>query len=389
MEPSTDAHVEIPSPTTPSDRPQVWGRVVIVVAVVVAAAVLFVATAPTSPAIEWANLQGPPGSVNLDSLVAVDDGFAMLSGMTADGVLLWSTNDGQRWSQQPLESAPSQLSALGDTIVAYDGLIGRMIERVNERWVETQSLAFPDEVRSRQGSGRPSVIGDDDAFFAVTIAGDVWLSEDGSVFDRVVSDPMWGPGVEQPFDSACRPLTRTSPDIPPFVVTDGGYLAMVSSNSSEPFGVSPVCEPRIWLSEDGRTWTESDMPLGNGAFVHDLAWRDGRFFAVGGFDVGDPAAWTSVDGLGWEPVVPTGSWGSVDLISVDAGPGGWIVLGKHSDSSGFAGWTSGDGLCWEALPWYVGGGVAAVAASHMILVDRTSYPELWVGKVLSTDRSCE
>ncbi|HLF61526.1 MAG TPA: hypothetical protein VI980_10145 [Acidimicrobiia bacterium] len=387
MEPSTDPHVEIPSTIMP-ESPKVWVRVLLVAAMLMAAAVLFVATAPKIPSIEWTSLQGPPGSVNLDSLIAVNDGFAVLSGMTADGVLLWSTTDGQRWSQQPLEGTPTQLSAAGESIVAYDGLNGWMIERVNERWAETQSLAFPDEVRSRQGSGRPSVIGDDNVFFAVTIAGDVWLSEEGAAFVEVVSDPAWGPGVEQPFDSACRPPNRTSPDIPPFVITDSGYLALVSSNSSEPFGVSPVCEPRIWLSDDGRTWTESNAPLGNGAFVQDLGWRDGRYVAVGGFDVGDPAAWTSADGLEWEPVAPTGSWGSVDLVSVDVGPGGWIVLGKLSESSGFAGWTSRDGLCWEALPKHVGGGDAAVASTHIILADRTSYPELWVGTVLATDRSC-
>jgi hypothetical protein len=286
-----------------------------------------------------------------------------------------------------LEGTPTQVTAPGDTIVAYDGLDGSMIERVNERWVEIQSLAFPDEVRSRQSSGRPSVIGDDDVLFAMTIAGDVWLSDDGSAFERVVSDPRWGPGVEQPFDSACQPPNRTSPDIPPLVITETDYLALVSSNSSEPFGMSPVCEPRIWRSEDGRSWTDSDMGLGRGAFVYDLAWREGRFVAVGGFDVGDPAAWTSVDGLGWEPVDPTGSWGPVDLISVDAGPAGWIVLGKN-DSSGFTGWTSRDAQCWEALPLDVEGGDAAVATNHMILVDRTSYPAVWIGSRPSSAGSC-
>jgi len=386
--PSTDSHVELPSPTDPPERRQVWGRLLIVVVVALAAGLFYTATAPRTPSIEWVKLPGPPGSVNLDSLVAFDEGFAVLSGMTTDGVLLWSTNDGKRWSHQPLEGAPTQLGSLSEHIVAYDGLNGRMVESVDGRWVETHSLAFPDDLRSRQGSGRPSVIGDDEAFFVVTLAGDIWLSEDGTDFEEVVSDPMWGPGVEQPFDSNCRPRTRTSPDIPPLVLTDAGYLAMVSSNPSEPFGVSPVCEPRIWMSEDGKTWTESDVTLGGRAFVHDLAWRDGRFVAVGGFDVGDPAAWTSTDGLEWETVVPSGEWESVDLISVDVGPGGWIVLGKLSDSTGSVGWTSTDGLCWEDLPPFVEGGNASVATSHMILVGRTTYPDVWIGSLLSPDGSC-
>jgi hypothetical protein len=263
-----------------------------------------------------------------------------------------------------------------------------MIERVSDEWVEGGPFPFPDNVRSRQGSGRPSVIGDDEAFLAMGLAGDVWLSEDGSVFDEVVPEPMWGPGVEQPFDSACRPRSRTSPDIPPLVVTDSGYVAMTSSNSSEPFGISPVCEPTIWHSNDGRDWAQTGFPLESGAFVYDLAWREGRLVAVGGLDVGDPAAWTSTDGLDWDRFSPGGSWGEVDLISVEAGRGGWIVVGRSSEGSGFAGWTSPDGVCWETVPIEVDGGDAAVAASHVIVVDRASYPELWVGSLLSAVGSC-
>ena len=388
MEPSTDITVEILSRTGPSRRRVWWGRALILGAVVVAVGVFVVATAPRLQSTAWMSHQGPPGAVNLDSLVAFDDGFAVLSGMTEEGVVLWSSVDGAAWSPKALQGAPSQLSALGDSLIAYDSLSGRRIEPVNGEWVEGDPFAFPDNVRSRQGSGRPSVIGDGDAFLAVGLAGDVWLSEDGSVFDEVVTEPMWGPGVEQPFDSACRPRSRTSPDIPPLVVTDSGYLAMTSSNSSEPFGVSPVCEPTIWRSDDGHDWAQSAPSLETRAFVHDLAWRDGRFVAVGGLDVGEPAAWSSTDGLDWEPLVPGGSWGEVDLVSVEAGRGGWIVVGKLSEGSGYAGWTSSDGVCWEALPVEVDGGDAVVAATHIVVVNRASYPELWVGSLLSTGGSC-
>jgi len=388
MEPSTDITVENPSRTAPSRRRVVWGRALILSAVVVAVGVFVVTTAPRSQSTAWMSHQGPPGAVNLDSLVAFDDGFAVLSGMTGEGVVLWTSADGIEWAKQTLRGTPSQLSVLGDSLIAYDGLSGRMIEQVNNEWVEGDPFAFPDNVRSRQGSGRPSVIGDGEAFLAVALAGHVWLSEDGSLFDVVVSEPMWGPGVEQPFDSACGPRTRTSPDVPPMVATDSGYLAMTSSNSSEPFGVSPVCEPTIWHSEDGHDWAQSGSPLESRAFVYDLAWRDGRFVAVGGLDVADPAAWTSTDGLEWESLLPGESWGEVDLVAVEAGRGGWIVVGKLSESSGFAGWTSPDGVCWEALPLDVDGGDAVVAATHIMLMDRASYPELWVGSVLSTEGSC-
>jgi hypothetical protein len=388
MEPSTDITVEILSRTGPSRRRVWWGRALILSAVVVAVGVFVVATAPRLQSTEWMSHQGPPGAVNLDSLVAFDDGFAVLSGMTDEGVVLWSSVDGADWTPQPLQATPSQLSVLGDSLIAYDGRSGRMIDQVSDEWVEGGPFRFPDNVRSRQGSGRASVIGDDEAFLAMGLAGDVWLSEDGSVFDEVVPEPMWGPGVEQPFDSACRPGSRTSPDVPPLVVTDSGYVAMTSSNGSEPFGISPVCEPTIWHSNDGRDWAQTGFPLESGAFVYDLAWREGRLVAVGGLDVGDPAAWTSTDGLDWDRFSPGGSWGEVDLISIEAGRGGWIVVGRSSEGSGFAGWTSPDGVCWETVPIEVDGGDAAVAASHVIVVDRASYPELWVGSLLSAVGSC-
>jgi hypothetical protein len=388
IEPSTEITVETVSRTDRSRRRVWWGRGLVLSAVVVAVGVFVASTAPRTQSTEWTGHRGPSGAVNLDSLIAFDDGFAMLSGMTGEGVVLWSSADGAQWTPQPLQGAPSQLSVLGGSLIAYDGLSGRMIERLGDEWVEGDPFPFPDNVRSRQGSGRPSVIGDDGAFLAVGLAGDVWLSEDGSVFDEVVPEPMWGPGVEQPFDSACRPRSRTSPDIPPLVFTDSGYLAMTSSNSSEPFGISPVCEPTIWHSENGSDWTQNGSPLQSGAFVYDLAWREGRFVAVGGLDIGDSAAWTSTDGLDWEMFSPGGSWGEVDLISVEAGRGGWIVVGTSSEGLGFAGWTSTEGVCWEALPVDVGGGDAVVATSQVMVVDRARYPELWVGSRLSADGSC-
>jgi hypothetical protein len=388
IEPSTEITVETVSRTDRSRRQVWWGRALVLIAVVVAVGVFVVATAPRGQSTEWTAHRGPTGAVNLDSLVAFDDGFAVLSGMTGEGVALWSSADGADWASQPLRGTPSQLSVVGDSLIAYDAQGGVMIERVNEEWVEGGPFSFPDNVRSRQGSGRSSVIGDDEAFLAVGLAGDVWLSEDPSVFHEVVSEPMWGPGVEQPFDSACRPRSRTSPDAPPLVVTDSGYLAMTSSNDTEPFGISPVCDPVIWQSENGSDWAHTGaLPFESEAFVYDLAWREGRFFAVGGLDVGEPTAWTSTDGLEWEEFTPGGSWGEVDLISVEAGRGGWIVVGKSSEGSGFVSWISPDGVCWETVPLEVGGGDAVVAASRIMVVDRASYPELWVGS-FSAGGSC-
>jgi hypothetical protein len=389
MAPSPEILVEIPSPESSPVGARWWGRALLALASVAGLVVILSVTEPRVPPVDWTRTVGPSGSVNLDSLVATPDGFALLSGMTTEGVLLWSSTDGSTWRSQPLQDAPSQLAVVDDGLIAYSVRRGRMIEPTGEGWVEAaESLVFPDEVRSRQGSGRPSLIGTEDGMLAMSLFGDVWWSGDGAQFDRVVADPDWGPGAELPFDSVCRPPIRTSPDVPPMVVTDSGMVAMISSNPAEPFGIWPVCEPQLWFSDDGQTWTDSDSTLGDRAYVFNLGWRDGRFTAVGGFGIGRPAAWTSTDGRAWEPMAFFTDLEEVDLFTVESGAAGWVVLGRDSEGSDTVGWTSSDGLCWNVLPDSIDGGDAAVSAEHIIVFDRTTYPELWQGTTTGGNGAC-
>lgn len=391
MAASSDTIVEIPPPEVVPDQRRSWGLPVMFVAMVATLSVFVSITSPKTPPVDWAAGTGPDGSVNLDSLVATGDGFAILSGMTTDGVLLWSSPDGAAWSSHPLQGSPSQLATIEDGLIAYGVRAGRIVARDGGEWAETgDAIEFPDEVRSRQGSGRPSLVGVEDGIVAMSLYGDVWWSADGDEFDRVVAEPGWGPGseVELVFDSACRPPTRTSPDVPPMVEADTGLVAMISSNPTEPFGVWPVCEPRVWSSDDGRTWARSEATLGDGAYVYNLAWRDGRYTAVGGFGIGLPAVWTSTDGQAWEPLDEFTTLTDVDLYTIEAGPAGWVILGRDSQGAGSVGWTSRDGLCWTSLPPFVSGGDTAVASDHIIVLDRTAYPAMWVGTITGGSGSC-
>jgi len=368
-----------------------WGLPLMFLAMVAGLSVFVSVTSPEIPPVDWAPSTGPDGSVNLDSLVATGDRFAILSGMTVDGVLLWSSADAVSWRSHQLRGAPSQLATIEDGLIAYGVRGGRMVSRDGQEWAEADDdTAFPDEIRSRQGSGRPSLIGGSDGFVALSLYGDVWWSADGDEFDQVVSDPEWGPGseVELAFDSACRPPTRTSPDVPPMVETDSGLVAMISSNPTEPFGVWPVCEPTVWFSEDGRTWAESAVTLGDGSYVYNLAWRDGRYTAVGGYGIGLPTVWTSTDGRQWDQIEELTSRSGVDLYTVEAGPAGWVILGRDSQGAGSVGWTSLDGLCWTPLPPFVSGGDTAITSEHIVVLDRTTYPDLWVGTMTGGSGSC-
>lgn len=391
MAASSDTVVEIPPAEVAPNKGRRWGLPVMFLAMVAALTVFVSVTSPEIPPVEWAPRTGPDGSVNLDSLVATGDGFAMLSGMTVDGVLLWSTTDGADWRSHPLPGAPSQLATIEDGLIAYGVRSGRLITPAGQGWAEAgDGIAFPDEVRARQGSGRPSLIGADDGILAMSLYGDVWWSEDGDEFERVVTDPKWGPGseVELAFDSACHPPTRTSPDVPPVVETGSGLVAMISSNPAEPFGIWPVCEPRVWFSDDGRSWTDSDATLGEEAYVYNLAWREGRYTAVGGYGIGLPAVWTSTDGEEWEQIGSFAALSDVDLYTVEAGRAGWVILGRGIEGSGSVGWTSLDGLCWTSLPRYVSGGDTAITSEHIVVLDRTAYPDIWVGTITGGSGSC-
>ena len=385
-----EAVVEIPTAERSPLIARRWLFAAMVLCLIVGLVVIIANTRPTSPSLQWERQMGPTGPVNLDSLVATDDGFALLSGVTADGVLLWSSRDGASWDNLALRGSPSQLATMGSRILAYDVDAGRIVTPEDDTWVEGEEIAFPDEIRSRQSSGRPSLIADESGFVITSILGEVWWSAVGSDFDLVVADPEWGPGqtVEVPFDSVCRPPTRISPDVPPIVRTDTGFAALISSNPAEPFGIWPVCEPQLLTSADGRTWARSGTAWGEGSYVYNVAWRDGLFTAVGGTGIGEPAVWTSSDGEKWGPIDTFEFVSGVDLYTVQAGPAGWVILGRESEGSSPVGWTSSDGLCWTALPAEVNGSGAAVSRGMMMVVDRITYPETWVASTTGSGGTC-
>lgn len=383
-----DTVVHIPPPEDERPRPSRWIGAALAVAAAAVLVVLATQTQPLAPAYEWSRFAGPPGPVNLDSLVALDDGFAVLSGITDDGVDIWWTEDAGSWRNQTLDGSPTQLSFGSGRLAAYRVRSGTVIARDEGAWVNEFAMEFPDETRSRQASGRPSIVVLPDALLELSLFGDVWRSEDGQEFTKVIEDPRWGHGVEQPFNSACRPPSRSSPDVPPLVVADGTIFALVSSHSSEPFGIWPACEPLLWTSDDAAVWAFGTTSLtGDGAYVYDIASRDGMLVAVGGHGIDEPAVWASTDGYEWTDITPLTDR-TVVLYRVEAGDAGWILLGRESFSSEPVGWTSTDGSCWEPLPDTVGGAEAVVTQGRMLLVDRADFPGMWMATPTGSPGVC-
>jgi hypothetical protein len=382
MAASPDVFVEVPSSPNWAGMGRRRLIALSLLAMIIAGAVLVSATSPRVDPFEWERRTGPRDSINRDSLVATSDGFAILSGVTVEGVRLWFSSDGETWEPSAMQDSPSQLATIDEALMGYGVHTGRLISADAGGWVEAaEQIVFPDEVRSRQGSGQPSVVGAGEGFVTMSLLGEVWWSADGSKFERVVAQPDWGPGqtVDVPFDSTCRPPSTISPDVPPMVSADTTLVAMVSRDPAAPFGHSPVCEPQIWISDEGRSWAENGIGFEDSNYVYDLAWRDGRFTAVGGTGIGHPAVWTSTDARDWDLLDDFAFLGSVDLYTVEAGGAGWVILGQESAGPETVGWTSGDGLCWTPLPEEVRGGDTVVSSEQVMVLDPITFPEIWVG----------
>jgi hypothetical protein len=377
-----DTDVQSPSPGRGNGQRWRWDLALPIGAVVIGVVVIAMITRPAPQGPEWEPGRGPSGPINLDSLVATDSGFALLSGVTEDGVLLWWSDDGVDWHYRPLDASPIRLATSDDLLVAYDGTGALILTFLDGSWEVREEVAFPDEMRIGQSPGRPGLVTGPDGFVMTSIIGDVWWW-DLEEFEQVVTSPLWGPGqtVEVPFDSSCRPPTRVSPDVPPMVATDTGFAALVAGNPEEPFGMWPVCAPSTWISDDGRSWSSASAGLGDEAYVYSAAWHDDRFVAVGGVGIGEPAAWSSDDGTRWAPLDTLDPGSGVDLYTVRAGEGGWVLLGQETATSSPVGWVSPDGTCWTDLPGEVDGDDAVVSDDRMMLVHRMTYPETWMAGV--------
>jgi hypothetical protein len=385
---SSDGVIHIPPPDEEPPAGPRWVAPSLIGVGLAVIVLLVLQTRPLVPAYEWSTFRGPQGPVIIDSLVAVEDRFAVLTGVTEEGVsLLWSDGTGP-WQSQLLEGSPNQLAAGEERLVAYRVRRGARLVPEGGRWILDAEIEFPEETRSRRASGRSSVVHIDEGLLMFSLFGNVWFSSAAGEFTPVIRDPEWGHGVERSFRSACRPPSRSSPDVPPLAIAEGTTFALVSSNPDEPFGIWPVCEPDTWASDDGVAWSVETTSLGDGGtYVYDVAWRDGLMVAVGGRGIDRPAVWASGDGVEWTDITPTAN-PSVVVDRVEAGEAGWVILGRDSLRSEPVGWTSRDGSCWEPLPTPIGGSEAVVTDDEILIVDLTLYPDMWLGAPTGSRGEC-
>lgn len=199
-------------------------------------------------------------------------------------------------------------------------------------------------------------VGADSQPSAVT-AGAVWTSADGSAWTRVPSPPVTA-------GSRCAsPLTDGSTDLS--VATAGGPGLVALGPGWVPAEDGGECDLVVaWTSSDGLTWQPGHRePLHEwqGTSLWDVAPGGPGFVAVGG-SLGtrswDAAVWTSPDGSAWTRVPDEGSVSGsrgrdVFVHAVTRGGPGVVAVGseQHQDRCTRAVvWTSRDGLGWTRAP---------------------------------------
>ncbi len=179
----------------------------------------------------------------------------------------------------------------------------------------------------------------------------VWTSPDGVTWSRVTHDEaVFGGEGDQSMTS----------------VTAGGP-GLVAVGTDGPVKNSDVA---VWTSPDGVTWsrvTHDEAVFGGGGNQSMTSVTAGGpgLVAVGtdaSNDDGDPAVWTSPDGVNWSRVPDEAVSGGEDrelmgadrqvMESVTAGGPGLVAVGFEGSfsNSDAAVWTSPDGVNWSRVP---------------------------------------
>ena len=259
--------------------------------------------------------------------------------------LRWSA-DGETWQGISL-SIPSArfLAADGDDVLAFGS--GAARARWDGRgWAEVERLEIEDGLYAEEIVSGPRAA-------VLTSRTSVLFSVDGRRFVRAARGP--DPDLLEPGwtdrDSSVGGCSSngwgSGPGegrVGPVIVTADGFIALTAGHPAD-WNRDPMCQPVLWSSSDGSHWEllSRESPFGAGAYVTDVASREGRHVAVGGRG-GTGIVWVSDDGRGWRRLdLHLG-----EVAAVTAGDAGWILL-----EPGFVrgqGWVSADGLTWERVP---------------------------------------
>jgi hypothetical protein len=256
----------------------------------------------------------------------------VIGGLGPDGAMAWSV-DGITWTE--FATDPNGWS--DQSTIDTDDLVVWSVDDgvVRARWDGTAWVDAEFHHDPRLDGATATVVG---PHGAVVVRGALVYAWDGTGFAAASRPPDASRHPGSSPACAGRELGWSAiEELGPVVATDDGFIALAARNEDDWHGF-PVCEPLVWFSPDGDTWTPTsdDSPFGAGAVVRDIAVADGRIVAVGE-SANEVAAWVSDDGITWQP----GGLDADTLLRVAGSARGWIAVGRGDM------WFSPDGLVWD------------------------------------------
>jgi hypothetical protein len=188
--------------------------------------------------------------------------------------------------------------------------------------------------------------------------------------------------VERPEGMSAEP-----PAVPPVPIGGGGLghpghfsgqgnpfdVARVGDRLVAPGYTFPEFHAVVWSTTDRQRWTLAELPPAQtGAFGLGIAAGAGRQAVIVGRIGNDAAAWSSADGLAWQPAdggtafVEAPETRMTAVVSTPTGyvAGGYAGISNQPGSARF--WTSPDGRSWVRVadsPAFADGRVASMVAT--------------------------
>jgi hypothetical protein len=303
------------------------------------------------------------------AITSTAHGFAGIA--AAAGPELFWTADGTEWHRAGSIDLASVtgITANGDDLVVF-GSGAMHFGWDGDGWSNPQPLEIPIEISSMALGTRggavavgTTTVGVEDGAYAGR-RHIVWYSTDGTHFHQASTPPTGLPapaeGVEEEgssYSGRCEPSSIWGPALTqqPLPTADG--YAMLVATYAPDLSRAPICEPVVWRSDVGDTWTRvpGDAGFGPGAFVYSVVEHHGRFVAVGGLTVENDrpigAVWLSDDAVSWTRVAGPHDFASANPAhftspAIASSAYGFLIA-DHDDLL----WVSATGETWDG-PYY-------------------------------------
>lgn len=159
---------------------------------------------------------------------------------------------------------------------------------------------------------------------------DVWNSEDGVNWSKIVDSTPWEPSFRTQF------------------ISFNGKLWRIGGRGEGADGTTIKYYRDIWCSTDGISWTKTtDNPGWSKRLAYTVVPYNGKIWLMGGFDfIGSlhyfSDIWTSSDGINWNEETDTAPWGKRTTQGIVCNNKIWLIGGETINSCKTDVWSYND-----------------------------------------------